>query len=55
LQDRAKAMELYGRAADLGYMKAHYNLAGIFLIGRLEERQVPLRGCCYGRTRTGTI
>jgi TPR repeat protein len=29
-QDQTKAMELFTRAADLGYKKAHNNLAGIF-------------------------
>jgi len=29
-QDRTKAMELYGRAAELGNTKAHNNLAGIY-------------------------
>jgi TPR repeat protein len=29
-QDQAKAMELYGRAAELGCSKAHNNLAGIY-------------------------
>jgi hypothetical protein len=31
--DRTKAKELYGRAADLGYGKAHYNLADIYKEG----------------------
>jgi TPR repeat protein len=29
-QDHAKAMELYARAAELGYSKAHNNLAGVY-------------------------
>jgi TPR repeat protein len=29
-QDHAKAMKLYARAAELGYIMAHYNLAGIY-------------------------
>jgi TPR repeat protein len=33
LQDCTKAIELYGRAADLGYMKAHYDLAGVYYKG----------------------
>jgi TPR repeat protein len=32
-QDHAKAMELYGRAADLGHKKAHYNLGGFVMRG----------------------
>ena len=33
LQDRAKAMELYGRAADLGSSKAHSSLGNIYYEG----------------------
>jgi TPR repeat protein len=32
-QDQTKAIELYVRAANLGYSKAHYNLGGIYLEG----------------------
>jgi tetratricopeptide (TPR) repeat protein len=32
-QDHAKAMELYARAAELGFSKAHNNLAGIYRKG----------------------
>ena len=30
LQDQEKAMELYARAADLGYSKAHYDLGVVY-------------------------
>jgi hypothetical protein len=33
LQDHAKAIELYVRAANLGYSTAHNNLAGIYSVG----------------------
>jgi TPR repeat protein len=32
-QDHEKAIELYTRAADLGYSKAHYQLGGIYYEG----------------------
>ena len=32
-QDRAKAIELYARAADLGFSDAHYNLADVYRKG----------------------
>ena len=32
-QDRTKAMEIYAKAADLGYGKAHCNLAGLYRKG----------------------
>eukprot|EP00956_Cyclotella_meneghiniana_P007846 scaffold10456_cov45-Cyclotella_meneghiniana.AAC.5 len=33
VEDSAKAVELYQRASDLGCVRAHYNLASMFLIG----------------------
>ena len=42
-QDRAKAIERYTRAADLGCIKAHDQLGGIYDEGGgYEEGQVPL-------------
>ena len=32
-RDRAKAMELYGRAADLGCSQAHHNMADFYYVG----------------------
>ena len=42
-QDLARVIELYVRAANLGYSKAHNNMAGVYSEGGgYEEGQVPL-------------
>ena len=49
-QDRTKAMELFTRAAKLGFSKGHFNLGSIYYEGGgYEEGQVPCRGRGYGR------
>ena len=42
-RDHTKAMELYVRAANLGYSKAHYNMAGIYQgVGDLKKAKFHL-------------
>ena len=48
-QDDVKAMELYARAADLGYSKAHYNLANIYGGGGALRRPSSTMSRLYGR------
>ena len=42
-QDHVKAMELYARAADLGYSKAHYNPANIYGAGSKKAKLSTMR------------
>jgi TPR repeat protein len=59
-QDDVKAMELYARAADLGYSKAHYNLANIYGGGgskkaKLHYEAASMAGNVAARCNIGTI
>jgi TPR repeat protein len=59
-QDQVKAMELYARAADLGYSKAHYNLANIYGGGgskkaKLHYEAASMAGNVAARCNIGTI
>jgi TPR repeat protein len=60
-QDYAKAIELYVRAADLGYKKAHNNLAGIYLEGgdmkkaKFHFEAAAMAGHDFARSNLGVM
>ena len=60
-QDQVKAMELYARAADLGYSKAHCNLAihyhkgGCLKKARFHYEAASMAGNVAARCNIGTI
>jgi TPR repeat protein len=60
-QDREKALELYARAANLGYKKAHNNLAGVYHEGgdmkkaKFHFEAAAMAGCDDARYNLGII
>jgi TPR repeat protein len=60
-QDREKALELYARATNLGYKKAHKNLAGVYHEGgdmkkaKFHFEAAAMAGCDVARYNIGII